>query len=245
MPTPSTGSCPSRAGRPAGGSARAGSKAIPRSASSGGRHRRTAPGLPLRTGSPPVAPRCRAAEEDAGKTLHESAARADEVLCLDVEDLHRGTSAGKPPPRAARPSGSTGGPAPPGSCPGSSSAVHAARCSSPTAGPRPARRRSTCARRPAGPGSPPPRRADLRGGHPAAGQPARLTRRHRGPGRLDAPQAPPQCPDARRRGRYVHPDAAGPLPPRLRPLPERYARPGVDAAARHVAERDPAARRRT
>ncbi|MFG2233641.1 hypothetical protein ACGFNX_27245 [Streptomyces sp. NPDC048723] len=26
---------------------------------------------------------------------------------------------------------------------------------------------------------------------------------------------------------------------------ERYARPGVDAVARHVAERDPAARRRT
>lgn len=30
----------------------------------------------------------------------------------------------------------------------------------------------------------------------------------------------------------------------VRPL-ERYARPGVDSVARHVAERDPAARRRT
>ncbi|MEK8174326.1 site-specific integrase [Streptomyces sp. M19] len=35
------------------------------------------------------------------------------------------------------------------------------------------------------------------------------------------------------------PDAAGPLPPRFRPLLERYARPSVDAVARHVAERDP------
>lgn len=52
-PTPLTGRCPSHARRPAGGSARAGSKALPRSASSGGRHRRTAPRLSLRTRSPP------------------------------------------------------------------------------------------------------------------------------------------------------------------------------------------------
>lgn len=44
-------------------------------------------------------------------------------------------------------------------------------------------------------------------------------RRHRGPGRLDPPPAPPQRPDTRRRGRHLHPDAAGPLPPRIRPLP--------------------------
>jgi len=45
-------------------------------------------------------------------------------------------------------------PAPPSCCPDSSPAGPAARCSPPTARPRPERRRSTCARRPAGPGSP-------------------------------------------------------------------------------------------
>ncbi|WP_336207004.1 hypothetical protein [Nonomuraea sp. LPB2021202275-12-8] len=33
--------------------------------------------------------------------------------------------------------------------------------------------------------------------------------------------------------------------PRLRTVLERYARPGVDSVTRHVAERDPDARRRT
>ncbi|MFD7788523.1 hypothetical protein ACFV4Q_36380 [Streptomyces nojiriensis] len=41
--------------------------------------------------------------------------------------------------------------------------------------------------------------------------PPRLTRRHRGSGRLDPAPATAQCPDVA--------DAAGPLPPRLRPLP--------------------------
>ncbi|MDK0518848.1 PmrA [Streptomyces sp. ML-6] len=38
-----------------------------------------------------------------------------------------------------------------------------------------------------------------------------------------------------------------PARPRRAPVPslERYARPGVDSVARHVAEHDPAARRRT
>ncbi|MEU6036116.1 site-specific recombinase [Actinomadura sp. NPDC047616] len=88
-PTPSTGSCPSRARRSAGGSARAGSKAIRQSASSGGRHRRTAPRLSRRNQIAAlwrldVAPR----EKTQWKMLYESAARADEVLCLNVEDLY-------------------------------------------------------------------------------------------------------------------------------------------------------------
>ncbi|MET9694380.1 site-specific recombinase [Streptomyces sp. NPDC006514] len=37
--------------------------------------------------------------------------------------------------------------------------------------------------------------------------------------RLDASPATSQCPDARRGGRHLDPDAAGPLPPCLRPLP--------------------------
>ncbi|HEY0691971.1 MAG TPA: hypothetical protein VGD71_23365, partial [Kribbella sp.] len=48
------------------------------------------------------------------------------------------------------------------------------------------------------------RRRDLRGEHPAAGQPPRLARRHRGPGRLDAPPASPQCAHPRRRVRHFH-----------------------------------------
>lgn len=49
--------------------------------------------------------------------------------------------------------------------------------------------------------------------------PLRLTRGHREPGRLDPAPAPPQGPDARRRERHLHPDAAGPLPPRLGAFP--------------------------
>ena len=93
-------------------------------------------------------------EKTQWKMLYESAARADEVLCLNVEDLYPQDKRGKitakggatewihwqsgtaqllPRPIARR----TRGP-----------------LSSPTARPRPERRRSTCARRPAGPGSP-------------------------------------------------------------------------------------------
>ncbi|MFD9601180.1 hypothetical protein [Streptomyces sp. NPDC059970] len=87
------------------------------------------------------------------KMLYESAARADEVLCLNAEDLYRRTSAAGSPPRVGRPSGSTGSPAQLSSCPDRSPAAPAARCSSPTARPRPEHRRSTCAPRQAGPGS--------------------------------------------------------------------------------------------
>jgi hypothetical protein len=119
-----------------------------------------------------------------------------------------------------------------------------ARCSSLAARPRPERRRWTCARRPAGPGSRTAGLRRFRGEHPATGQPARLARRHRGPGRLDPAPAPTQRPDTRRRGGISTPMLlARSRHASVRSL-ERYARPGVDAVARHVAERDPAARRR-
>ncbi len=60
------------------------------------------------------------------------------------------------------------------------------------------------------------RGGDLRGEHPAAGQPPRLPRRRRQPGRVDAPPAPPRCVDTRRGRRQLDADAAGPLPPRFR-----------------------------
>ncbi|WP_369387616.1 hypothetical protein AB5J72_08350 [Streptomyces sp. CG1] len=93
-------------------------------------------------------------EKTQWKMLYESAARADEVPASTWKTSTRRASAAGSPPRAGRPSGSTGSPAPPSSCPAASPAVPAARCSSPAARPRPEHPRSTCARRPAGPGSP-------------------------------------------------------------------------------------------
>lgn len=58
------------------------------------------------------------------------------------------------PPDRTKALASTGSPAPPSSSPGSSPAARPARCFSPTARHRPEHRRSTCARRPAVPGSP-------------------------------------------------------------------------------------------
>ena len=52
-------------------------------------------------------------ERTQWKMLYESAARADEVLCLNVEDLTRRTNAAGSPPRAGRATGFTGSPAPP------------------------------------------------------------------------------------------------------------------------------------
>ncbi|MFF1568858.1 hypothetical protein ACFVY1_36265 [Streptomyces sp. NPDC058293] len=135
-------------------------------------------------------------EKTQWKMLYESAARADEVLCLNVEDLHpadkRGTITAKggatewihwqsgtaqllPRLIARRTRGQlflTDRKAPAGTptldvCPGD----------------RP------------GPALLPPGRGDLRREHPAVGQSSRLTRGHRGPGRLDTAQAPPQWPD--------------------------------------------------
>ncbi|MGW7007964.1 site-specific recombinase [Streptomyces sp. NPDC054933] len=88
-------------------------------------------------------------EKTQWKMLYESAARADEVLCLNVEDLYPQDKRGKTTAKGGATewihwqSGTA-----------SSVAGPAARCSSPTARPPPGRRRSTCARRPAGPGSP-------------------------------------------------------------------------------------------
>ncbi|GAA2350322.1 hypothetical protein SVIO_025080 [Streptomyces violaceusniger] len=61
--------------------------------------------------------------------LYESAARADEVLCLNVEDLYPQGKRGRITAKGRRPSGFTGSPAPPSHCPDSSPAEPAARCS--------------------------------------------------------------------------------------------------------------------
>ncbi|MET9660172.1 site-specific recombinase [Streptomyces sp. NPDC006510] len=173
-------------------------------------------------------------EKTQWKMLYESAARADEVLCLNVEDLYPQDKRGKTTAKG-----------------GATARIH---WQSGTAQllPRLIGRRTcgplflTDRKAPAGTPTldvcPDTGRARLsyrraeeifdRGEHPAARQPPRLTRGHRGPGRLDAPPAPPQRPDTRRRGRHLHPDAAGPLPPRLRPLPEAVRPPGVKASSR-------------
>ncbi|WP_406486526.1 hypothetical protein [Streptomyces sp. NBC_01563] len=94
------------------------------------------------------------------KMLYEPAARADEVLCLNVEDVYpqdrrgRITAKGEATEWIHRQSGTAQ------LLPASSPAVPAARCSSPTARPRPEHRRPKCVPRPAGPGS---RTAGLRG----------------------------------------------------------------------------------
>ncbi|WP_405610791.1 site-specific recombinase [Streptomyces sp. NBC_01508] len=93
-------------------------------------------------------------EKTQWKMLYESAARADEVLCLNVEDLYPQDKRGRITAKGGATEWIHRSPAPPNCCPASSPAVRAARCSSPTARPRPERRRSTCAQRPAGPGSP-------------------------------------------------------------------------------------------
>ncbi|MGW2257748.1 site-specific recombinase [Streptomyces sp. NPDC001780] len=157
-------------------------------------------------------------EKTFWKMLYESAARADEVLCLNVENLYPQGKRGKITAKG-----------------GATEWIHwqsgtaqllPRLIASRTRGPlfltdRPSR--NTHARRVPrnrpGPTLLPAGRGDLRGEHPAAGQPPRLTRGRRGPGRLNTPPAPPQRPHTRRRGRHLHPDAAGPLPPRLRPLP--------------------------
>lgn len=178
-------------------------------------------------------------EKTCWKMLYyESAARADEVLCLNVEDLYPQDKRGKITAKG-----------------GATEWIH---WQSGTAQllPRLIAHRTrgplflTDRRAPAG--TPtldvcpetgrarllPPGRGDLRGEHPTAGQPARLTRGHRGPGRLHPAPAPPQRPHPRHGGRHLHPHAAGPVQARLRPLPGAVRPPGVDAVARHVAGRD-------
>ncbi|MGW1184062.1 hypothetical protein ACWD7Y_18090 [Streptomyces drozdowiczii] len=56
-------------------------------------------------------------EKPQWKMLCEPAARADEVLCLNVEDLYPQDKRGKITAKGGRPSGFTGSPAPPSCCP--------------------------------------------------------------------------------------------------------------------------------
>ncbi|WP_244943448.1 hypothetical protein [Streptomyces inhibens] len=159
-------------------------------------------------------------EKTQWKMLYESAARADEVLCLNVEDLYPQDKRGRITAKG-----------------GATEWIH---WQSGTAQllPRLIARRTrgplflTDRKAPAGTPTldvcPETGRARLsyrraeeifEENTRLLANPPRLARRHRGPGRLDASPATSQCPDARRGGRHLHPDAAGPLPPRLRPLP--------------------------
>ncbi|MET8768866.1 hypothetical protein [Streptomyces sp. NPDC004658] len=102
----------------------------------------------------PVTPGRRAAGEDAVQDALRVAARADEVLRLNAEDLYPQDKRGKITAKGGSRSGFTGSPAPPSCCPASSLAAPAARCSSPTARPPPEPRRSTYALRPTAPATP-------------------------------------------------------------------------------------------
>jgi integrase len=63
------------------------------------------------------------------RMLHETAARAEEILGLDVPDLDLPGKRGASSPRAARPTGSAGRPAPRCCCPGCWPGGARARCS--------------------------------------------------------------------------------------------------------------------
>ncbi|MER6549479.1 hypothetical protein [Streptomyces sp. NPDC001250] len=159
-------------------------------------------------------------EKTQWKMLYESAARADEVLCLNVEDLYPQDKRGKITAKG-----------------GATEWIH---WQSGTAQllPRLIARRTrgplflTDRKAPAGTPTldvcPETGRARLsyrrveeifEENTRLLANPPRLTRRHQGSGRLDPAPATAQCPAARRGGRHLAPDAAGPLPPRLRPLP--------------------------
>ncbi|MFF7994763.1 hypothetical protein ACFZDG_33950 [Kitasatospora xanthocidica] len=158
-------------------------------------------------------------EKTFWKMLYESAARADEVLCLNVEDLYPQDKRGKITAKG-----------------GATEWIHwqsgAAQLlprliAGRTRGPL----FLTGRKAPAGTATLdvceetsrarllPPGGGDLRGVHPAAGEPACPARGRRGPGGMDIAPAQAQCVDARRGERHVHADAAGPLPPRLRTVP--------------------------
>lgn len=94
-------------------------------------------------------------EKTLWRMLYETAARASEVLGLNIEDLDLAPAAPRSAPRAATPNGSAGAPAPRTCCPASSAAARPDRCSCPSAAPAPpaAPRPRTCARPPDGPGS--------------------------------------------------------------------------------------------
>ena len=71
------------------------------------------------------------------RLLYETAARAQEVLSLNVEDVNLDNKRAAPPPRAVTPSGYIFSPAPPACCPASSPDARPAHCSSPIAAPHP------------------------------------------------------------------------------------------------------------
>jgi hypothetical protein len=94
-------------------------------------------------------------EKTLWRMLDETAARASEVLALNIDDL--GLDARRAPVRstAAAPNGSAGARAPRTCCPASCAAATPGRCSCPSAVPAlpAAPRPGTCARPPDGPGS--------------------------------------------------------------------------------------------
>src|SRR6266496_257708 len=94
-------------------------------------------------------------EKTLWRMLYETAARASEVLALNIDDPAWTPAAPRSAPRAATPNGSAGAPAPRTRCPASSAAATQDRCFSPNAAPaRPAAPRpGTCALPPDGPGS--------------------------------------------------------------------------------------------
>ena len=94
-------------------------------------------------------------EKTLWRMLYETAARASEVLALNIEDPAWTPAAPRSGPRAATPDGSSGVPALRTCCPASSAAARPGRCSAPGAAPAPpaAPQRGTCARRLDGPGS--------------------------------------------------------------------------------------------
>ena len=74
-------------------------------------------------------------EKTLWRMLYETAARASEVLALNIEDLDLEPAAPRSGPRAATPNGSTGARAPRTCCPASSAAAQPGRCSCPSAAP--------------------------------------------------------------------------------------------------------------
>lgn len=93
-------------------------------------------------------------EKTYWRLLYESAARADEVLTLDVGDLNLRNKRARIVAKGARWSGYTGSPAPPSCCRGCSAGARPVRSSSSSAGRQPGRRPSMSVRSPAARGSP-------------------------------------------------------------------------------------------
>ena len=76
-------------------------------------------------------------EKTLWRMLYETAARASEVLALNIDDLDLDARRARFAPRAATPNGSAGAPAPRTCWPASSAAARPGRCSCPGAAPAP------------------------------------------------------------------------------------------------------------